>query len=386
MPSTPFDELQRLASETGVEPALDFLEHHFRRDKEYFKLFEVLKMRCRHRLNLPLVYSQQPDPLDEIQQRELEDSLLGACREIGILFFKSGQFQEGWMYLQPIGDKELTEKLIQSIEPDEENMDSLIEIAVSQGAAPTHGFQLLLKHYGTCNGITTFDTQALRFDKPTQKQMASTLLNHLYSELTENVRYAVESSGQGGDELKQNVRLAEWLAMFPSITEGGAHHVDTTHLASVMRIARIVDEPNDLQRATELAEYGKRLDKDFQYPGNPPFENTYPDHAFYYDALIGKEIDAAIEHFEEKVRSLDAHEIGPVAQETLVDLLVRIHRNEDALTIVTEQLLGKFESLGIAPQPFEIANTPELRNRLKDYYLSQEDLLGFAVSILDNRD
>ena len=61
MSSTPFDELQRISKESGVEKSLDYLEHHFREGKDYFKLFEVMKMQCRHGLGLPLIYSQQPD-------------------------------------------------------------------------------------------------------------------------------------------------------------------------------------------------------------------------------------------------------------------------------------------------------------------------------------
>ncbi len=381
MPPTPFQELQRISEESGLEKALDFLEHHFRRDKSYFKLFEVLKMRCRNRLKLPLIYTQQPDDLDESEQRKLEDGLLDACREIGTLFFKSGQFQEGWMYLQPVGDKELSDKLVRSITPDEENIDGLIDVTITQGAAPGYGFRLLLNHYGTCNGITTFDTQAGRFDLATQKQMAHELLNHIYKELTENVRNAVQKNGE---ELAAEPlgSLGELMDSIPHLTDGGAHHIDTTHLASLMRIARAVDEPADLKKVSELARYGSHLHEDFQYPGSPPFEDTYVDYGFYYNALLGHDVDAAIAHFENKTKTHDADQVGPIAEETLVDLLVRLGRNDEAVTIMTERLLGKHEPLGIAPQPFEVANTPETRARMKAFYETQEDLLGFAVSIL----
>ncbi len=395
MSSTSFEELQRLADTSGVEQSLDFLEHQFRRDKEYFKLFEVLKIRCRHLLGLPLIYSRQPDDLDETQQRKLEDGLLGACREIGTLFFKAGQFQEGWMYLQPVGDKSLNEKLVRSIMPDEENIDALIDMTVSQGAAPAYGYRLLLQHYGTCNGITTFDTQAMRFDRHTQKKMARVLLNHIYDELTENVRYAIRqtpdenpTTGDQASASKESpsdsrpASLMELMDRHQELTNGGAHHIDTTHLASVMRIARLVDDPEDLRKAYELAIYGSRLHADFQYPGSPPFEETYVDHGYYFGSLLGRDVDAAISHFENKTRTLDADELGPVAEETLVDLLVRLGRNDDAITVMTERLLGKYESLGIAPPPLEIANSPESLKRLRQFYEANGDLLGFAVSVL----
>lgn len=393
MPPTPFEELQRLASESGVEKSLDFLEHHFRRDKEYFKLFEVLKMRCRHQLGLPLIYSQQPDELDETQQRILEDKLLAACREIGTLFFKSGQIQEGWMYLQPIGDKSLNEKLARSVVPDEENMDALIDITVSQGAAPVYGFGLLLKHYGTCNGITTFDTQATRFDPATRSQMARELLNHIYDELAANVNYAIgqgDKTNESGGDSRVNQQaessmasLADLMAAHPDLTKDGAHHIDTTHLASVMRIARLVDDPEDLRKAHELANYGSQLHEDFQYPGNPPFEDTFVDHGFFFGSLLGHDVDRAVAHFQAKMQSLSADEFGPVAEETLVDLLVRLGRNDEAITILTERVLGKYEPLGIAPPPFEIARTPEALARLREFYKAEGDLLGFAVSVLN---
>ena len=306
MSSIPFDELQRIAQESGVDQSLDFLEHHFRRDQEYFKLFEVLKMRCRRRLGLPLTYSEQPDDLNESQQRQLEDALLDACREVGTLFFKSGRLQEGWMYLQPVGDKVLTEKLIRSFEPDEKEMDTIIEIAVSQGGAPAYGYGLLLKHYGTCNGITTFDTQAARFDQDTRRQMASELLRHIYDELKQNVRYAIE---QNGGQVDAEGSLADWMEAYPDLTRGGAHHIDTTHLASVMRIARLVEDPEEIRLASELASYGSQLDKDYQYPGSPPFEDTYLDHLMFYRGLSGEDVEAAIKHFEMKMETVDIQSI-----------------------------------------------------------------------------
>ena len=429
MPQNSFEELQRLAEESGVEKSLDFLEHHFRRDKAFFKLFEVLKMRCRQRMGLPLIYSQQPDDLSEPQQRELEDGLLSACREVGTLFMKSGQIQEGWMYLQPVGDKRLNEKLIRSIEVNEDNIDSVIEVAVSQGAAPAYGYELLLNHYGTCNGITTFDTQAAGFDVNVQREMASRLVRHLYAELKENVGYAImqstknqdtsgdgelesgesksgesksgesksgesksgeSKSGESNDRISkpdgsENKSLLELMDAYPALTENGAHHIDTTHLASAMRIARLLDDPNEISIAKQLCVYGSKLDKDFQYPGAPPFEETYRDHGFYFSALLGEQVDEAVAHFEMKSKTIKVEEYGPVADETLVELLTRVGRNDEALKVATEHLMGNEESMGIAPSAFEIAQTPDQFKQLMDVYQSKEDLLGFAVALLKSK-
>jgi len=388
MHSTPFEELQRISEESGVEKSLDFLEHHFRKDKDFFKLFEVMKMRCRHQLGLPLIYSQQPDDLSESQQRELEDRLLSACREIGTLFFKSSMIQEGWMYLQPVGDKQLNEKLIGSIKPDQGNIDTLIEIAISQGGAPAYGFELLLNHYGTCDGITTFDTQAARFDVDTQRQMASRLVNHLHGELLKNIRHWIkESDAQPEKDSKLTpdyslASLEELIELFPKLTANGAQHIDTTHLSAAMRIARSLQEPSEILIAKELAAYGSKLDKDLQYPGAAPFEDTYLDHAMYFSALLGEQVDEAIEHFKSKTETVDSDQFGPVADETLVELLVRVGRTDEALEAATQRLMGNENAMGIAPSVFEIAKNSAQLQKLKDAYRSQDDLLGFAVAVL----
>lgn len=384
MSQNPFEELARLSQESGTSAALEFLERHFREENEYFKLFEVLKMQCRQRLGLALMYSQQPDDLNEKQQRELEDGLLDACRDVGTLLLQSGKLQEGWMYLQPIGDHELTDRLIRAIEPNEDNLDLLVDVAVSQGAAPVYGFGLLLEHYGTCNGITTFDTQAAQMPGPIRKGMAEVLLRHLYRELTGNIRHATQDGEQesGGPE-----GLAELMQTNPQLTADGAHHIDTTHLASVMRIARLVDDPADLKRAVELAEYGGRLAEEYRYPGNPPFEETYVDHRFFYSALLGENVDAAIGHFEQKIETVDSEQFGPIAEETLVDFLVRLGRNDQAMSVVIKRMReGKHESMGGAPGPMEIANSRELLGTLNEYYREEGDLLGYGMTELQLRE
>ena len=148
--TTPFEQLQQITDDQGVESGLDFLEQHVRRKQDYAQLFEVLKMRVRHTMGLPILYSRTRDNLSEADQRKLEDGLLAACREVGTLFFKQGDLARGWNYLQPVGDRELNEKLIRNVILDDKNIDDLIELTVSQGVATEYGFQLLLQRYGTC--------------------------------------------------------------------------------------------------------------------------------------------------------------------------------------------------------------------------------------------
>jgi hypothetical protein len=149
-----------------------------------------------------------------------------------------------------------------------------------------------------------------------------------------------------------------------------------------MRIARPVDKRESLRKLSELAEYGSRLHDDFKYPGNAPFEDTYRDHQLFYDALLGENVEVAIAHFLAKTVSTEADQLGPVVEESYVEFLARLGKNTEAIEFLTDRLLGKFESLGIAPPPFELADTPESLQKLRDFYHSSDDLLGYAVCCL----
>lgn len=377
-----FERLTEIAQHSGIESTLDFLEQHFRDQQKFFQLFEVLKMRVRHGLSLPLVYGTQPDSLDETGQRKLEDGLLVACGEVGRLLVEAGRLEEGWMYLQPLSDRAFVEAVIRNIPTTEDNIDTIVEIAVSQGAAPVYGYGLLMQHFGTCNAITTFDMQAARFDIVTQRGMAELLLRHLYDELCQNLNHCVTSENETCSD-PQN--LETLMTEHSWLVDGGAHHIDATHLASVMKIARVVNQPTDLHRALELANYGLGLHPDFQYPSPPPFEATFPDHAVFYSALLGQDVDAAIEYFRHKCEMVDTERFGGVAFETLADLLVRVGRKSAAIEVLTKNVLSKFESQGIAPQVFQIAETESDFEALTKYFREQDDLLGVGICLLHGR-
>ena len=317
-----FDKVTETAEQSGVEAALDRLAAHFRQERMHHELFEVLKMKTRHGLGIPLLYGESADDLDEDGRRQLEDGLLDACREVGTMLVEDGQLHEGWVYIQPIGDRELSRNLISGVEVTDDNIDAIVEIAFASGAAPEFGYELVLKKYGTCNAITTMDTRGAQFDAPTRRRIAAMLVCHLYDELCTNVCSHIEQE-KGAEAVPSEASLRELMTAHPWITSGGSHHVDATHLASVMRIGLVVDDPVTLKKLVELAEYGGSLAEDFQYAGNPPFENTYPDSLVFYRALSGEKVDEAIAHFDRKARESDQNRHGTLAVDTFVDLLKR---------------------------------------------------------------
>ena len=379
--TTPFEQLQQITDAKGIDSGLDFLEQHMRRNKNYSQLFEVLKMRVRHRMGLPILYSRTRDNLDESNQRKLEDGLLSACREIGTLFFEQGEFVRGWNYLQPVGDRVLNEELVRGVKVDDQNADDLIEIAISQGAAPEYGFQMLLQRHGTCDAITTFDQTAANFDLDCQRAMAGSLLNHLYDELVENLVTSIPELKTSSD---QPTTLAAILDSGVLTVENSCV-IDATHLASVVRIARLLQDLPLIQRAHELARYGDGLSDDLKYPGQVPFEETYPDHLHYFSAVLGQNVDEAVEHFEKKIQQHDARQYGGIVIEAFVDLLAKAGRNDQAIEVLVSQLLGRYPLIGIAPEPHELAKTAEQRQKLMEHYQSESDLLGFGQTLLGSK-
>ena len=156
----------------GVDSTLESLETYFTAEKKFHELFEILKMKVRRNLGLPIVYDENSVDLDEAVRNQLEDGLLEACKEAGTGLLREGKIREGWMYLRPVGDRAYVEDLIRDIPVGDNNLDELIEVCVSEGVSPGYGFSLVLEHYGTCNSITAFETQIAQLPKPDQETAA----------------------------------------------------------------------------------------------------------------------------------------------------------------------------------------------------------------------
>lgn len=369
-----FEEFESRLSADGTEAAIEMLCKQFESDGDYFQLFEILKVRCRHRLGLSLLPTSTNEAGDQLD--ELESGLLEACREVGTLLFRAGKPDEGWVYLQPVGDQALAKGLLMDVPVTEENQDLIIDLGLGQNIAPAYAFEMMLKAYGTCNAITTIDVKANQggFSPGDLEAIAEILLKYFYDDLLTSVRKDVAKRAETNDT---NSTLGELLEQHPWLVVETGHHVDATHLNSIMRIARYVRSREYFQMAKDLCRYGQRLADDFKYAGDPPFESTYDDHVPFFSGLLNEETPAAIEHFEKKLADCEAFEKTNVA-EVFVAWLVRMGRNDLAFEVSLEHIVGK-EAMGIAPSIVEIANTPELKQRLIEHFQSTGDLLGYAI-------
>lgn len=376
-----FDQLDAAISGQGIDAALDQLEGHFRRQKEFFRLFEILKIKVRHRLGLLLVPAAASETLSDRQQRDLDDGLIDACEVVGTLLFRNGDFQHGWTYLQPVGNRKLTNALLREIKIDDDNVNGLIEIALGQGAAPEYGYELLVKSSGTCNAISAFEVQAEHFDRATQAAMAATLLNYVYEEVVAGVSQHIKREGETP---RPDASLKELLVEHSWLVEQRAYHLDATHLASLMKIARVVTRRADIENALELAEYGVGFPQDFQYASLPPFEDTYPDHQIFYRGLLGDadDVDRTIELLNLKSQQFAADNYGPVADEALVDFCHRVGRIDQAIGYYLERLADRPDVSGLVPDLLSLAKTEEQFDRVLEHFRQRGDLLGYSRILL----
>lgn len=378
-----FDELESTLSCGGVEPALERLADFFSDQGRYHELFDARLMQARHALGLPIVSTTPLDDHAEPQRSQLENAYLDACREVGRLLLDQGKIREAWVYLRPTGEAAAVAEAIQKIEPTDENLSDLIGVALHEGVAPAFGYGLVLSHYGTCNAITTFDAELGRFRRPDQQAAAALLLKQLHSDLKENVRAHIRA--QEGADPPADATLDKLVADRDWLFAGGNYHTDTTHLSSAVRIARILEEPALVRLAWELTEYGRRLDKQYQFAGDEPFADVYPAHGYFFAAQLGDRVDEALAYFRQKAESSSIDDAGSLPAETYILLLARLGRLSEAIEASARLVPQGTRTLGFAPSLLELSRAAGDYTILRSSSMDRGELLPYAVALIAGR-
>lgn len=372
-----FEQFDEALSQQGAEAALNVVADEMKQANKPAELYEVLKMRARLSAGLPLMYSDTADAMTDDQRTKLEDGLLDACRQVGELLLKQGRVVDAWMYLQYLADRETSANLIAEVEPDEDNVDELVQVLLAEGVDPERGYQLSLDHYGTCNSITAFHEHVLRHDIEVQRKVAAQLVKHLHEELMGTLTADIAQQ-EGTDPPEET--LGELLAERDWVMGENNYHIDTTHLSSTVAFGRLCDDDQALKLALDLTEYGKRLGPVFaEQKGDEPFGEIYPAHNLYFNALLGEKVSEAVDYFHTKAKEIDIAEHGMGAIQTYLELLVRLNRQEEALTSGLELIPAEGRSLLSASKLFEFAQSPEQFEQLAVFFKEQGDMLGYAA-------
>jgi hypothetical protein len=372
-----FDPIQS-AAQQGVAAVLDQLASQLRERQQYHELFEARKMQVRRELGLPLQYSETPDALDETRRNRLEEGLIEACREVGTLLMQAGRIREGWMYLRPVGDKSLAVQELARIEATPENTEELVEVCLHEGVDVKRGFQLVLDQYGTCNAITHYESAVGRHPRPDQQAAAELLVRHVHAELTKSV---VADMGRQEGTPPREKTLRELVADRDWLFGEYSYHIDTTHLASTVRSSRILEDAEPLRLALDLTEYGRRLAQQFQYKGEEPFQDIYPSHALYLGALLGQDIDAALQYFRQKAETLSEEEHGSLPTETYVQLLERVGRYREAIDALLRYGAQGDRGKQIIPLLHQLCGKLGDFQPAIEFCRRQGDVLGYATAL-----
>lgn len=375
-----FETLAANRKDPGV--MIQQMIEHFRESRQPMELFEALKMQIRHDLQLPLVASEdEPERTEEVE-RQLELGLLKACREAGTMLIDQGRIGEGWMYLRPTGETKLASELLSKIEINDDNYDEMIQVLLHEGVDVGRGYQAVLDHQGTCNSITLYEQSMAQRSKPDQQAAASRLLDHLYNELVAMVR---DDIAQRGTSVGKEVSLVQMIEDHPEVLAEGGYHLDTTHLSSTVRIAECLEDKAQMRRVWELTQYGRRLNHQFQYPGDEPFVDFYPAHQTFFATLLGEDVEAGLKYFERKAKSVDVAQHGTGAIETYVDLLDRVGRHQQAIKAAVDMVPSDVPAQRIIPLLIGIASKGKAAGDdavfepVLNYCQDHNDVLGYAA-------
>jgi hypothetical protein len=238
----------------------------------------------------------------------------------------------------------------------------------------------VLEHYGTCNAITTYES-ALHGRKPEEQQLvAGMLVEWLHKELLENLSAELESDDRPPNEAGGIRNLvAGKEEMFGEYTT----HIDTSHLSSVVRFARIVEDKSQLALALDLTEYGARLHKNLQQEHDPPFSDYYANHRLFFAAQIGQDVDQAVEHFRAEAEKSEVEVETTMAVEVYIVLLARIGRHREAIEATATLIPPDIQTTGFAPPLAELARAAGDYRRHLEVCRERGDLLGFALGEME---
>src|SRR5260370_2591979 len=328
-------------------------------------------MHKRVQFGRPTIQAGSIDDLPADKRRAYEQAFTEAARETGSLFLADGNVLRAWPYFRAIGDRAPIAEAIEKLESVE---DGVLEMALEERVNPRKGFELMLEHLGICRAITYFEQYP---DPKSREACLALLVRTLHHELVENLRRAIaQRDGHAPDAS----HVADLIAGRDWLFGDMDYYVDPSHLVSVIRYALDLTDPETLRLALELCDYGAHLSLQFKYSADPPFDDVYVDHAAYFRALAGENVDDAVAHFRQKI----SNDSGGAPAQVLVALLVRLKRYRDAIQISLDHLRPVPPNQLACPSVFELCQLAGDYELLAKLARERGDLLSFTAAALDS--
>ena len=373
-----FDELQTTLDAQGPDAVVTKLAERLKTEQRFHDLFDLRLMEARRREGLPLVATRGLDELPEPLRSKMEAAYLDACREIGALHLAAGRIRDAWLYMRPVGDKTGVRAALEAL-PDEDNFEEIIELGIYEGVSPPLGFKMVLKHYGLCNAITMFEGQMAERSRADRQAVACLLVHHLHEELLSSLKSEIESqqgSPAKGTTIAELVKDRDWLFANEN------YHVDTTHLASIVRFAMSTDDRETLALALDLCAYGRQLSPTFQFASEEPFVDLYPTAAMFFGALLGHDVDQAVQWFAQRAEERPADQYGNGPAEVYIGLLARLGRSDEAIRAGAKLLPAGTRGGQFGPNLLELAEQGKSYATLAEVSRERDDLMGYVIGLV----
>lgn len=355
MAETIFDELQHSLDKQGTEAAIERLCASLRESKDYHNLFYALLMKKRCQLGVNPVPTSPALKLPRETHAEYEEAIRQAGRTVGDLFLHEGNIGQAYPYFNMIHEKEPVIAALDRFVPREgDDCDAVVNIAYHQGVHPRKGFDIILERYGLCSAITTLGGGQFPHGPEVRDYCIQRVVRALYEELRARLRSEIQN--HEGIAPPPATPVAELIKGRFWLFGEDYYHVDTSHLSAAVQLSIHLSPCEELNLARELCEYGQRLSKKFQFPGEPPFEEPYKDYGVYLSILAGVEVEAGLQYFRDKVEKLKPEEYGTYPAEVLINLLLRVGREQEALEVASRYLVNVDERQITCPGIVELCD------------------------------
>jgi hypothetical protein len=382
MDTSIFEQLEQTLARDGATSALDQLCALLREKKDYGSLFYAILMKRRYELGVSPVPTEPSQDLPERVQTPYEEAIRVAGREVGKLYLEQGDIPRAWIYYRMIGEPQPVAEAIDDYQLKEgEENQQVIEIAFHHGVHPKKGFDWILERYGICSAITTVSSQ--EFTQPEIRVYCiGGLVRALYEQLRERLAEEItrrEGSTPATLSVKELIAGRDWLF------EDEFYHVDVSHLGAVVQMSIHLPPGPDLNKAREMCAYGQRLSSRFQYAGEPPFEDQYRDYGIYLSVLAGDTVEEGIAHFRTKAESADPETVGTYPAEVLVNLLVRLNRPAEGLSVARRFLAKAENTRHSCPSIAELCKQTNDYRTLAEVAREQGDPVHFLAGLLASR-
>jgi len=377
-----YEELENLVHARGARAAVVRLLEELRQRRDYTGYFYALVLDKRLELGLPAVQPRFDSDVPEELAPAYEQGIREAARQAGRLALADQNIVAAWPFFRMIQEHQEIAQALEQVEPQEpEQCQQYVQIALYEGAHPRLGFRWVLKYYGICNAITTF-SQGFPGTQEDRVDCLKQLVRALYEELRERLR--TDIAQREGIEPSPALSVRELLRGREQMLFGeDFYHIDTSHLSSVVQFAYYLPVCEELRLAVELCEYGQHINPRFQYPGDPPFEQTYFDYHIYFRTLLGEDVEAGLEHFRQKAETADVEQVGYYPAAVYVGLLERLGRHREAVEAYARYLSrADPQQLGSCPTIYELCQKLGDYRPLVDVAQRRGNLVDYTAGLI----